>query len=338
MKYITDSNGRLIFLGGYAVANAVVEEPIPVIPVELATVTTASITAITYNSASCGGNVTSDGGAAVTAKGVCWNTGGNPTTADSSTNNGTGTGSFISSLTGLSASTGYHVKAYAVNSAGIAYGSQVDFSTLKQFPTSGCLAYWKLDETTGTLADSATGSYDGTYVGTPTLGAAGIIGNAVTTTTAKYVNCGVISVGDALSISAWGKMDAASNARIIISRWYNNDSIITGSGKFLFGINGTYVDSGVATDTAWHHFVGTYNKDAGSNQLKIYVDGIYKNAATLSSSVAYNAKIWGLGDDTFGSGTWPGLIDEVGIWNRALTQAEVTALYNGGAGLTYAPA
>jgi uncharacterized protein (TIGR02145 family) len=94
------------------------------------TVTTAAVTAITQSTATSGGNVTSDGGAAVTVKGVCWNTGtGNPTIADSKTNDGTGTGTFISSLTQLSANTTYNVRAYATNSIGTAYGDVVHFTT-----------------------------------------------------------------------------------------------------------------------------------------------------------------------------------------------------------------
>jgi len=79
--------------------------------------------------ATSGGNITSDGGAAVTARGVCWATTSTPTTANSKTTDGTGTGSFTSSLTNLSANTTYYVRAYATNSAGTAYGSQVSFIT-----------------------------------------------------------------------------------------------------------------------------------------------------------------------------------------------------------------
>lgn len=97
--------------------------------VSLPTVTTASITNITTNTATGGGNVTSDGGAAVTARGVCWSTSQNPTTANSKTTDGTGTGSFTSSITGLSSSTTYYVRAYATNSAGTSYGNQVSFTS-----------------------------------------------------------------------------------------------------------------------------------------------------------------------------------------------------------------
>ena len=98
----------------------------------LATVATAAVSQVAQTAASSGGNVTDDGGAAVTARGVAWATTANPTTANSVTSDGTGMGSYTSSLTGLTASTTYHVRAYATNSAGTAYGSDVSFSTLAQ--------------------------------------------------------------------------------------------------------------------------------------------------------------------------------------------------------------
>lgn len=93
------------------------------------TVTTTAVSSITSNSASSGGNVTSDGGASVTARGVCWSTSANPTISDSKTTDGTGTGIFTSSITGLSANTTYHVRAYATNSVGTGYGSDISFAT-----------------------------------------------------------------------------------------------------------------------------------------------------------------------------------------------------------------
>jgi Leucine-rich repeat (LRR) protein len=93
------------------------------------TVTTNPVSSITSNSAVCGGNVTSDGGSPVTARGVCWSTNSNPTTNTSKTIDGSGTGSFTSTITGLSASTTYYVRAYAINSKGTSYGSNVSFTT-----------------------------------------------------------------------------------------------------------------------------------------------------------------------------------------------------------------
>ena len=94
------------------------------------TVSTSSVSNITYKSAICGGNVTSDGGATVIARGVCWSTSQYPTNIDSHTTDGSGTGPFTSSITGLSSNTTYYVRAYATNSAGTSYGNQVSFTTL----------------------------------------------------------------------------------------------------------------------------------------------------------------------------------------------------------------
>lgn len=95
----------------------------------LSTITTDNISNITASSATCGGNVISDGGVFVTAKGVCWSTSPNPTVLDPHTNDGTSTGSFNSSITGLSPNTTYYVRAYAINYAGTSYGNELSFHT-----------------------------------------------------------------------------------------------------------------------------------------------------------------------------------------------------------------
>ncbi len=99
------------------------------------TVATAATSGVTQTTAASGGNVTADGGQSVTARGICWNTTGAPTTANSHTTDGSGSGSFSSSLSGLSAGTTYYVRAYATNSVGTSYGSQVSFATCAANPT-----------------------------------------------------------------------------------------------------------------------------------------------------------------------------------------------------------
>ncbi|MEI6138141.1 MAG: fibrobacter succinogenes major paralogous domain-containing protein [Mariniphaga sp.] len=95
----------------------------------MATLTTTAATAITAAAATSGGDITTDGGSAVTARGVCWATSENPTTSNSKTNDGTGAGTFTSNLTGLLPGKTYYVKAYATNSIGTAYGNQVTLTT-----------------------------------------------------------------------------------------------------------------------------------------------------------------------------------------------------------------
>lgn len=91
--------------------------------------TTNDVSQVTARTALSGGNVLSGGGYTITARGVCWSTSQSPSVADSHTSNGSGTGSFTSSITGLSPSTTYYLRAYATNSLGSYYGNQVSFTT-----------------------------------------------------------------------------------------------------------------------------------------------------------------------------------------------------------------
>ena len=80
-------------------------------------------------SATSGGNITNDFGNTISARGVCWSTSANPTTANSKTTESGTTGSFTSNITGLNAGTLYYVRAYATNTSGTAYGAQVNFTS-----------------------------------------------------------------------------------------------------------------------------------------------------------------------------------------------------------------
>ncbi len=95
------------------------------------TLTTNAVSAITSTTASSGGNVQCEGESAVTEYGVCYSTSANPTITNQKIIGGTGVGIFNSSITGLTPNTGYHVRAYATNSYGTAYGSDMSFSTLQ---------------------------------------------------------------------------------------------------------------------------------------------------------------------------------------------------------------
>ena len=123
-------------------------------PVGLASITT-TVPTFLLSTVRTGGNVTSDGGAAVTARGVAYGTAQNPTTANSTTSDGTGIGAFTSTLTGLTASTRYYVRAYATNSVGTAYGNEVSFTTLSAF-TCG----------TSTVSDVDNNTYATVQIGT----------------------------------------------------------------------------------------------------------------------------------------------------------------------------
>lgn len=96
----------------------------------LPTVTTADATTIAATTVVLGGNVTNDGNATVTERGVCYSTSQNPTTGNTKLAIGSGTGVFSNTITGLTPNTTYYARAYAINSKGTAYGSQVTFKTI----------------------------------------------------------------------------------------------------------------------------------------------------------------------------------------------------------------
>ena len=103
-------------------------------PIHVPTVTTDNVTDITSSSATCGGNVTYDGGAEVTARGICWSTEPNPTIDDSLTTVGNGFGCFTSNITDLTLNKIYYVRAYATNSVGTGYGEEMVFSPFYPCP------------------------------------------------------------------------------------------------------------------------------------------------------------------------------------------------------------
>jgi hypothetical protein len=117
----------------------------------LPTIITAAVSSIGAYTATGGGDITSDGGSSIIARGICWSTSPNPTVSDPRTNDGTGSGSYVSSLTGLLPLTTYYVRAFAANSTGLAYGNQVSFTTTATIPT---LTTTAASSITGTTASS----------------------------------------------------------------------------------------------------------------------------------------------------------------------------------------
>jgi|GEM_PF-1272708 uncharacterized protein (TIGR02145 family) len=192
-------------------------------PVEVPTVTTANVSGISQNSAVSGGNVTADGGAPVTARGVCWSTSANPTINDSKTEDGQGTGEFTSNLTGLTANTIYYVRAYATNSAGTGYGGQVTFTTLEEFPGE-------------TVADIEGNVYPVVAIGTQKW-----MGRNLKTT--KYNDNTPIDYPETDN-SAWTSTTAGAYA------WYNNDI----NNKAVYGAlyNWFAVETGKLCPSGWH--------------------------------------------------------------------------------------
>jgi hypothetical protein len=136
-------------------------------------VTTQAVSSIGITSATGNGNVTTLGSPNPTAHGICWNTTGTPTTADSKTDNGakSSTGAFTASITGLTEGSTYYVRAFATNSIGTSYGAIVSFTTQS---TPSITWNNPSDIVYGTLLSAtqlnATASVPGTFTYTPALG------------------------------------------------------------------------------------------------------------------------------------------------------------------------
>jgi len=100
--------------------------------IKVPTVSTADITAIAATTADSGGDVTNDGGETLISRGLCWSTHHNPTIADYCNYEAIHIGTFYSGMKNLMPLTHYYVRAFASNSAGVAYGDEKSFTTVVQ--------------------------------------------------------------------------------------------------------------------------------------------------------------------------------------------------------------
>ncbi len=338
------------------------------------TVSTEEISSITLTSASGGGNISSDGGAAVTVKGVCWSTANNPTTSDSKTADGSGTGSFTSLIDNLSANTVYYVRAYATNSAGTGYGQERSFTTKDTDLIAGLQSYWKLDETAGTVAADAIGNWDLNFVNAPVWSSSGKKGNAIDfgTTSTRYLQKTGINSGnkntytlaawiylqqdvDNDAVNPWMHIMGMNSGATVIAAGAAEVKISLVAGNKLQAMYHTF--NGAAHETKdvmsresttpitsnkWHHVVGIVN----NGDIELYIDGVIDNSnpvqgSGLNSNLNFtNGRITignaRLWNNTYVTERWfRGKIDEAGIWDRALSAKDVEALYNSGNAVSY---
>lgn len=224
-----------------------------------------------------------------------------------------------------------------------------DISTHSTLPTN-LVSYWKLDESSGTRVDSH-GSNDLTDNNT-VLSATGIINNGADfeATNSEYLSItdasqsGLDITGD-LSISMWMKPESWSGQDF----WIGKDSISAGGRSYIISTTDTYLlfdassngtsavekisAHGMSTGTMYH-VVLTYNASAGTAYF--YVNNSKGSQMTGFPTSIYN----GNADFTIGAYGAPGnysdgVVDEVGIWSKELTDSEVSDLYNSGSGLPY---
>jgi gliding motility-associated-like protein len=276
------------------------------------TLTTTSASSVTTNSATSGGNITSDGNKPVTSRGICWSTSPNPTTANSTTSDGTGTGSFTSSLTGLTPGTLYYVRAYAINSIGTGYGSQQTFGTIPSDPTSasaspatifvGSSTQLSVSGAVGTV-QWYTGSCGGTLAGS---GNPLTISPTVTTTyyARNYVNS-VYSSGCVSVTVTVNKYDQTITFDPMGTKTYGTADFSPASASSGLAITYSSSNTSVATIVAGKvHIVGVGSSDitasqpgnATYNPAASAIQTLTVSKASLTVTANNKSKVYGASD------------------------------------------
>ena len=219
------------------------------------------------------------------------------------------------------------------------------------------VAYWRLGEASGTVAVDETGSHDGTYLGSPTLGVPGaLVGDTDTGVTFDGSNENV-TVGDVLDIGlsdrtleAWFKISALpSSSAYVMSKAYAGpdngryaagriDST-TGKCSAFLHLNATgFQTAGSAAsvvDGEWHHLVAVLDRSAN---LDLYLDGTLEDSADISAGSGEDVQTpWPflIGAYAGSDGTtpflfFPGTLDEVAVYDTALSAARIAAHYDAG--------
>ncbi len=240
--------------------------------INLPTVTTTSVSSITQTTATSGGEVTSDGGTTVTARGVRWNTTGNPTIADNLTSDGTGTSVFTSNLAGLSPNTPYFVRAYSTNSQGTAFGNEVPFSTLAQ-PSFAC--------GTSTIVD-----YDGNTYNTVQIGNQCWMKENLKTT--HYANGMAIPL--VTDNTAWNNLSYTSKAYCYYNNSASNAAMYGALYTWAAAMNGSALSSANpsavqgACPSGWH-----LPNDGEWTQLENFLGGSSVAGGTLNATILWNS-------------------------------------------------
>jgi hypothetical protein len=199
---------------------------------------------------------------------------------------------------------------------------------------NGLLAYWKLD-TTGWI-DSSGNGYTLTQAGTVSLGTGLIGGDAIFTGDgSNLATTTPFDFSGDFSVSIWAKIDT-TNGGFLIGPTSGDQGLELyllplADGNFCASYGETFLatSSSAPTDaTAWNHYVCTRKNESISIYLNGSLVGSGSDAIDLSGTYSF-------GFEATYNRSFTGSIDEAGVWNRALTVAEITSLYNAGAGKTY---
>lgn len=311
----------------------------------LPSVSTTAVSGITNSSALSGGNVTSDGGVTITARGICWSTNENPTiTLITKTANSSGIGDYTSPLTGLAENTTYYIRAYATNNAGTVYGNQVSFTTSSVMPLNGLVAYYPFN---GNANDEGVNANHGIVTGaTLTTNRKGAANKAYYFDgTSNYIKItGGLPITNSFTISFWAFCEDASNYNNVICDGSSQD----GGNDFLINFRSTSIGIRADKNNLPLNYEDSYpaalsNLDIINKWVNVVwvmdpaSSKIYLNGELISTinqagtneghhdafSFIGARQVWGNPDYFF-----KGKLDDIMIYNKPLTQAEITTLYN----------
>ena len=308
-------------------------------------VTTSPITYLSGGTPTTGGVVSSDGGSVVTARGVVYGTSSSPTLSNSFTTNGTGTGSFTSELSGLATLTTYYVRAYATNSVGTGYGNEVSFTTTSSNSLqNGLIAWWPFNSNTND--ESGNGNHG--------------VNNGAVLTTDRFnsSNSAYILTGSTQHINLGNILPSGNST---ISFWFSPTSSTLNRNQFLvtkrsscLGGSEDYFDFAINLST--NKFSSGWGNGGGYLQPISFLPNQWNQAVIIrdaDSMVFYLngvllQKVFGIPRNNnvpirisgnfcqFGSPDWyDGKIDDIGIWNRALSALDVIQLYNSNSSLSF---
>ena len=207
---------------------------------------------------------------------------------------------------------------------------------------NGLVAYWKMGESSGDLLDSV-GSDDATLFGSPTQGASGKIGNACSFDgTDDYAQPNIAIKTAPFTISFWLKQNVTPLQYDVITGRMTNSNFWNDAWQFYWEstsdlrfVVGTW-DINFAkvtglTSTNWNHILGTWD----DTTIRLYVNNVEGTSGTFTGTLAGILKLNIGRGQPVNDYNVNAIIDEYGIWNRVLTAAEITELYNSGAGLTH---
>ena len=305
----------------------------------LPSVTTSTITQVTETSAVAGGNVMSDGGASVTERGVCIATVSNPTTSNTKVKSGSGTGSFTCNVTNLQSNTTYYVRAYAVNSAGTAYGEQVIFTTNKQIvlPTVTTSTITQITETTAVAGGNVTSD------GKASVTERGVVYSLSANPTISDLGSTIVRSGNGKGSFTCELTNLQAGTKYYVRAYALNSKGTAYGTQVTFTTNGTengyaYVDLGLSVKWATMNVGASKPEDYGGYYAwgetvtkNTYDESTYKHCRGSSATFTkYNAYSY-LG--TVDNKTELDAIDDAAVVNwggswRMPTDAEQTELRN----------